>query len=252
MGDARCLHRGQRQLSSGLGNFPEGIQSTKADLKQFVTIDLSSLVIAHFVAGLATDFSRAESLIATVYEALRANPALFERSVLLVTYDEHGGFYDHEPPPVDAPNPGTRRDAWTRLLHLLLRRRSAGFDFTMLGPRVPAVVISPYVPKRTLDETIHEHSSVPRTLRQVFAPDSAALTSRDAWAQPFHTLLSLVAPRRDDLPDLSAFVGPAAPQGMPTAAPDERAAEITQIFTAAAQRHRDEQQGTRARAEQIP
>jgi phospholipase C len=270
-----------------------GVDTTDVSNNQHPENNLvSGLAYEHFVAGTATDFSRAESLIATVYEALRANPALFERSVLLVTYDEHGGFYDHEPPPVDAPNPGTRRDTWTQLLHLLLRRRSTGFDFRMLGPRVPAVVISPYVPKGTLDETCHEHSSVPKTLRQIFAPDSAALTAREKWAEPFHTLLSLPAPRRDDLPDLSAFIGPAAPQAVPTAAappaaaaqpnrpvqrplpasyqafvaqaekvhrhlehvhedeaatplraaaPDDRAAEITQIFTAAAKRHREEQ-----------
>ena len=81
------------------------------------------------------DFRRAEGLIATVYEALRLNPQLFERSVLLVTYDEHGGLYDHVPPDHDVPSPGTRQDWGTRLWHLLLRRRAARFAFTMLGPR---------------------------------------------------------------------------------------------------------------------
>src|SRR5664279_4097519 len=49
--------------------------------------------------GTDTDFQRAEALIATVYEALRDRPELFERCLLLVTYDEHGGLYDHVPPP---------------------------------------------------------------------------------------------------------------------------------------------------------
>src|SRR5450759_3607048 len=45
-----------------------------------------------------TDFARGESLIAMVYEALRANPDVFQRTLLLITYDEHGGLYDHVPP----------------------------------------------------------------------------------------------------------------------------------------------------------
>ncbi len=248
-----------------------------------------------FVAGTPTDFDRAETLIATVYEALRANQAFFERSLLLVTYDEHGGFYDHVPPPVAVPSPGTRRDWSTDLVHLFLHRRSTRFNFEMLGPRVPAVVISPFVPRGTVDDTVRDHSSVPKTLRQVFAPDAPQLTARDGWAQPFHALLSLAEPRRSDLPDLSTFIGPATSPPEPTAAgptdagsgptagraqgrvpqsyqafitqaehvqrrlrhvgedeaatpvravtPTTRAAEITQVFAAAAQRHREQQSG---------
>jgi phospholipase C len=240
----------------------------------------------------ATDFARAETLIATIYEALRANPALFDRSLLLLTYDEHGGFYDREAPPVGVPSPGTKQEWGTRLRHLFVRRKSAHFDFTMLGPRVPAVVISPYVPAGTVDDTVHDHSSVPKTLRQIFAADAHHLTARDEWAQPFHTVLSLTTPRRTDLPDLSRFVGSTAGQRRPgveptslppvhrtgaaegpfaqsyqafltqaehvhrrlvrvgeveaarpsrAVTPRERATETTQIFSAAAQRHREQQ-----------
>lgn len=156
----------------------------------------------------------------------------------------------------------------------------------MLGPRVPAVVISPYVPPGTVDTTVRDHSAVPTTVRQVFAPDAKPLTARDQWAPPFHTLLSLADPRRNDLPDLSRFIGPAAPGPTPAPSsgaaqgpvpqsyqpfltladhvhrrlvrvgeteavaphprattPSERAAQTSQIFAAAAQRHR-EQLGT--------
>jgi phospholipase C len=238
-----------------------------------------------FDAVAATDFARAETLIATIYEALRANPAVFERSLLLVTYDEHGGLYDHVPPP-HAPNPGTKQDWPTRIGHVFLRPKAAHFTFELLGPRVPALVISPYVPAGTIDTTVRDHSSVPSTVRQIFAPASKPLTARDAWAPPFHTLLSLASPRRSDLPDLSRFAGPAttAPgqagaeqaSGAPpasvsqyfqpfakqadmvhrhllavgedeakatpvrTKAPIERGAQITQIFTDAARRHREQ------------
>jgi phospholipase C len=250
---------------------------------------VSDTAYAAFSAAADTDFARADRLIARIYERLRANPVLFERSLLLVTYDEHGGFYDRQPPPTNVPNPGTKQDWPTRISHFFLRPKAARFNFEMLGPRVPAVVISPYVPGGTVDTTVRDHSSVPRTVRDIFAPDADRLTARDAWAQPFHTLLTLAAPRRNDLPDLSRFIAPAGPgpgqvgagpntgavQGsvsqyfqpfaqqadnvhrrllrvgedeakatpVHATSPEERAAQITQIFTAAAQRHR-EQLGT--------
>ena len=161
----------------------------------------------HFVPG-DTDFARAEVLIARIYEALRASPEVFERSLLVITYDEHGGFYDHVPPPTGIPSPGDPPGLLGRLLGGLLHRKSASFDFTMLGPRVPAVVISPYVAAGTVDGTVRDHASVPATLRAVFAPDAPSLTRRDAWSPPFHTVLDLDQPRRGrDLPDLSSHVG---------------------------------------------
>jgi phospholipase C len=161
--------------------------------------------------GEDTDFARGEGLIAAVYEALRANPEVFERSVLLITYDEHGGFYDHVPPPAGVPAPGGAPGWPARLLHALYRRRATAFDFTMLGPRVPAVVVSPYVPAHTVDAATHDHACVPATLRKLFAPGAAPLTERDAWAaaNPFDACLTLDRPRTD-LPDLSAYL-PAAP-----------------------------------------
>lgn len=242
---------------------------------------VSDAAYAAFTTGSTTDFARAETLIATIYEALRANPEVFERSLLLVTYDEHGGFYDHVPPP-RAPNPGTKQDWPTRIGHFFLRPRAARFNFELLGPRVPALVISPYVAAGTVDATVRDHSSVPSTVRQIFAPESSPLTARELWAAPFHTILSLASPRRGDLPDLSLFAG--APgqagagqgSGAPPAsvsqyfqpfakqaemvhrhllavgeteakttpvrakAPIERGAEITQIFTDAARRHREQ------------
>jgi phospholipase C len=162
-------------------------------------------------AGPDGDFRRGEGLIAKVYEALRANPELFERTMLVITYDEHGGFYDHVPPPVGIPAPGVANDPGLigKLMDIFFRRKTASFDFTMLGPRVPALVISPFIPAATVDATIRDHASVPATLRALFAPHMAPLTERDAWAPPFHNLATLDAPRRADLPDLSAYVPPA-------------------------------------------
>jgi len=88
---------------------------------------------------------------------------------------------------------------------LLFHRKSKAFAFDVLGPRVPAVVVSPLIPPGTLDQRVHDHASVPATVRAVFAPDAAPLTARDAWSPPFSELASLAEPRTD-LPDLSAWV----------------------------------------------
>ncbi|WP_341316833.1 alkaline phosphatase family protein [Paraburkholderia sp. IMGN_8] len=72
---------------------------------------------------------KAEKLIADTYNALRSNQALWERTLLVVLYDEHGGFFDHVPPPSNALAPDEHVGA---------------FDFTLLGVRVPAVLISPW------------------------------------------------------------------------------------------------------------
>jgi phospholipase C len=159
-----------------------------------------------FIPG-DTDFGRAESLIADIYEALRARPEIFERSLFVITYDEHGGFYDHVPPPTGIPSPGDPPSRLGRLMAGLIHRKATSFDFTMLGPRVPAVVVSPYIAAGTVDHTVRDHASVPATLRAVFAPDAGPLTRRDAWSPPFHTLCNLDQPRRgQQLPDLSSYV----------------------------------------------
>jgi phospholipase C len=157
-----------------------------------------------------TDFARGEALIAGVYEALRRNPDLFARTLLVITYDEHGGLYDHVPPPAGVPAPGDDRSAFARLLHFIEHRRVRPFDFTLLGPRVPAVIVSPLIPAGTLIKRTHDHASVPSTLRALFAPDAAPLTARDAWSPPFHDVATLTTPRTE-LPDLSAFAPTAAP-----------------------------------------
>jgi phospholipase C len=123
-----------------------------------------------------------EALIRDVYEAIASNRDGWESTMLLITYDEHGGFFDHVPPPHAAPPiPVTAAD-------------SDDFGFGMLGPRVPAIVVSPYVAAGTVDETVLDHTSICATLRSVF-DFTEALTDRDANANGVFNLLSEEAPR---------------------------------------------------------
>jgi phospholipase C len=94
--------------------------------------------------------SHGERLIADVYNALASNPKVFAKSLLLVVYDEHGGFYDHVVPP---GHPGWR-EQWPGIDHEVVRPDGAvgsgrgiarGYAFDTLGPRVPAVVVSPWI-----------------------------------------------------------------------------------------------------------
>jgi phospholipase C len=156
-----------------------------------------------------TDFARAEALIAEIYETLRANPELFAKTIFLITYDEHGGLYDHVPPPTGLRDPGSAPTWLGRLLRLLAYKHSAAFDFSSSGGRVPTVVVSPLIPPGTLCAETMEHAAVPATLRALFAPDAQPLTVRDADAARFDTLCTLPEPR-SAVPDLSGFVRPAA------------------------------------------
>jgi phospholipase C len=177
-----------------------------------------------------SDFTRAEQLIAAVYEALRANPELFDQTLLLVTYDEHGGLYDHVPPPTGVPSPGGGTSGVKIVQRALLYRKSAAFDFTLLGPRVPAVVISPRVRAGMIDDQPRDHASIPATLRALFAPGAQPLTARDRWSPPFHHLLTLPE-SRTDLPDLSGHATPivaAVSEPPATLAPATEAAPTTQ------------------------
>ncbi len=171
------------------------------------------------------DFRAGEALIASVYEALRANPRVFDTSLLVITYDEHGGLYDHVKPPESCPPGGRSWRGITRRLGAWLRAcadRKAGrrpprkFGFRHLGVRVPAVLVSPWIPPGTIVADRLEHASIPRTLRELFAPGSKPLTDRDREARPFHQVVTgspLARPRPspgepnpDDLapvPDLS-------------------------------------------------
>ena len=125
--------------------------------------------------------ARGEQLIQTVYEAIR-NSNIWEQSLLIITYDEHGGFYDHFAPPggeqqdVYAPNDGSSN-----------KYNEYGFTFEQLGVRVPAVIVSPWI-QTQVDHTRYDHSSVLATVEILFGLN--ALTQRDGTANNLAGLIS--------------------------------------------------------------
>ena len=135
------------------------------------------------------DVTRGERLIKETYEAIRNSPH-WERSMLIITWDEHGGFYDHVAPPVTTPPGDVAVDSYDH----------HGFKFDQLGVRVPALVISPYVARGIIDHTIYDHTSILATVERLFS--FGALTQRDANAADTLHLLSLESPRTDALTSL--------------------------------------------------
>ncbi|HEX6376821.1 MAG TPA: alkaline phosphatase family protein [Allosphingosinicella sp.] len=150
-----------------------------------------------------------EHLLAAVYSAIRNSP-YWETSLLIVTYDEHGGFYDSVPPgpatpPGDDPQYGYNR---------------YGFTFDTYGVRVPAVIVSPLIPRGTVDHCLYDHASVAKTLEQLWGLDP--LTHRDAKANDVLDLLSLGAPR-DDAPLTLQIPPPPLAAARPHVTIEERA-----------------------------
>ena len=134
---------------------------------------------------------RGEALIARVYEALRANPDVWERSLLIVTYDEHGGFYDRWRPETVEPTGDVAEN---------------GFLFDLLGPRVPAVIVSPHIDEGVVEsDRFFDHTSLSATVRELF-DISTPLSGREESAQTLTPLLRRGEPRAaDEAPSLADY-----------------------------------------------
>ncbi len=122
---------------------------------------------------------KAEKLIADVYNAIRSSNDLWASTLLVVVYDEHGGFYDHvDPPSTIAPDGQT-----------------ATWSFNQLGVRVPALLISPRC-KQRVEHTQFDHTSVLRYLQEKW--DLGSLGQRASQANSIGCAVSANEPLRQD------------------------------------------------------
>ena len=149
----------------------------------------------HPISGAASG----DDLIKRVVEIIKRNKSVWEESALIVTHDEHGGFYDHVPPP-NAIAPGDK-DQYSTVARKAVRSAPGlkdAFDFRRYGVRVPAVIVSPYIPKGVVDHTVYDHTSVMRTVRKSFGITSSPNNSqREQNANDFSHLFALNTPRDD-------------------------------------------------------
>jgi phospholipase C len=171
-----------------LRNFKKELKAPNFS-KSYVFIEPDWHPFTHFKGGTSQhpldDVTGGEALIKEVYEAIRSSP-VWESSMLVITYDEHGGFFDHVAPPTTVEPGDAQIDPDSN---------RNGFNFRQLGVRVPAVVVSPLIGKGVIDHRVYDHSSVPATIEGIFGLTN--LTLRDKEAARLDTLLTLHDPRSD-------------------------------------------------------
>jgi phospholipase C len=137
------------------------------------------------------DIQAGEIFIASIYNAIRQNPDLWKNTALLIAYDEHGGIYDHVPPPACLADGFIANDKDTGVPGL-------SFAFDRLGVRVPAILVSPWIPKATVvpgpedpvNGRIFEHASIPATVTRQFLGTYNDRSPREKAALTFLDLLS--------------------------------------------------------------
>src|SRR5277367_755324 len=136
------------------------------------------------------DIREGERFIATVYNAIRTNPNLWNTTALLVVYDEHGGLYDHVVPPACTPDGYVAKPSDTGT--------SQSFAFDRLGIRVPAILVSPWIARGTVvpgpedpaNGRVFEHASIPNTVTNFFLQGDAQRTVREQKSQTYLDLLT--------------------------------------------------------------
>jgi len=111
--------------------------------------------------------------IVQLLDILTSNPAVWEKTALIISYDENGGFFDHVPPPT--PPPGTPGE----FLTVPLPSTASGIAGPIgLGFRVPGLVISPYSRGGLVASETFDHTSQLRLIEKRFGVEVPNLT---AW-----------------------------------------------------------------------
>lgn len=138
-----------------------------------------------------SDVKNGEKLIARIYDAL-VDSGVMDETLLVVSFDEHGGTFDHVSPPWKAVNayPGIEGEQ--------------GFDFDRYGVRVPTVFISPWIRPNTVIRSAHaetpfDHTSWLATLLNWFGCEPSLLGARTAGAPTFE---AVIGDERRDCPRL--------------------------------------------------
>ncbi len=144
-------------LESDLINTPPG------QLPQVIFVEPTYQDAPH--TGTATDdhapdgISNGQDFLMQVYKAVSANPDFWATTLMIVDYDEHGGFFDHVPPPlIETPAPDGV--TWS------------GGTFQSLGIRTPAFIISPFVKAGAVSHNLLDHTSVLKFLAEKFGNGS--------------------------------------------------------------------------------
>jgi len=130
-----------------------------------------------------------EEFLRRTYEAVTSNGKKWENTVMVVYYDEHGGFYDHVPPP-------------------FIKYKTIGdepYQFESLGVRIPAIIVSPLVERGSVSHALFDHTSILQFLAEKFTPGQPySATVNERKTQGITSISSLLI-------DQPAAVAPAPP-----------------------------------------
>jgi phospholipase C len=206
--DAQFTQR-LRALSDGAASdFAHAVET--GDLPSVSWIDPNFADFRESVAAASDDhppggITNGQRLVSRVYQWLSTSPA-WSKTLLLITYDEHGGFYDHVRPPglsadLQTPGPDGPPDDDSR--------------FRRYGVRVPAFVVSPWVERGSVSHETYDNTSLLSTILQRFCPDAAAsMGQRAGNARDVGALLSADAPRGEipQMPEISSPVAGTEPR----------------------------------------
>ena len=132
-----------------------------------------------------------ERFIASVYNAIRQNPVLWPKTALLVVYDEHGGIYDHVPPPACRPDGFVAQPAATGTRRI----RSSSTAWASACPPCSSRRGSPAAPSST--GGVFEHASIPATVTDWMIGPYNDRSPREKNAETFLDLLTAPAARTD-------------------------------------------------------
>jgi phospholipase C len=172
-----------------LGDFEKDIQGNYPYRYTFIEPSYGDIVANTYEGGSSQHpmdgIKAGDQLVARVYAAIRNSP-VWDSSLLIVTYDEHGGFYDSVPP-IPAPPPNDGADTRLSTNH---------FDYSLYGVRVPAIVVSPWVQQGGICHALFDHATVPATLERLFG--LPPLNDRDKAAND--VLFLVTATCRTDCP----------------------------------------------------
>jgi len=146
-----------------------------------------------------------DNLIAEVYDAIRSNDALWKETLLVITYDEAGGYWDSKPCKERVPAPDAH--ASTPFDRSWAPKDGSPFNFEWLGPRVPCVLVSAWL----------DHAALPAFLKRLWGLSSNGpdgfLTLRDATAADLLGKLKWRDTPRSDLPQAPRNKLPVGPPG---------------------------------------